>query len=328
MNDITIIEHQGQRVLTTRQVAKHYTTTANRLRDNYNENKKRFIEGNAYFLLEGSELQGFKDYIGNSDLVPKNAPSLYLWTEKGCFLHAKSLNTDKAWDVYESLVDHYFRSRELFQKLNRESEKYSSGQVQETALTKLVNETLQEYNQRIITLERRMDLDELELVDPDRPLPAIGATPVKTYSKTGRQYPPIKILQLPDHIRDVVDRMLRAGRTLRETTDYLKERGYIISVKSVHRYKQALFQTQPQDASSKQTPVEFQPTPVVNVTSSGRKRWGKMFGLPCQIRDVVDRMIQSGCTYQEITNYLNERNYQVSLPSVALYGKELMGYRR
>ena len=42
----------------------------------------------------------------------KYAKTLYLWTEKGALLHAKSLNTDKAWEVYDYLVDFYFRAKE------------------------------------------------------------------------------------------------------------------------------------------------------------------------------------------------------------------------
>jgi 6-phosphogluconate dehydrogenase (decarboxylating) len=45
----------------------------------------------------------------------KYAKSLYLWTEKGALLHAKSLNTDKAWEVYDYLVDFYFRVKEQSQ---------------------------------------------------------------------------------------------------------------------------------------------------------------------------------------------------------------------
>ena len=37
---------------------------------------------------------------------------LYLWTEKGALLHAKSLNTDKAWQAYDYLVDSYFKKQE------------------------------------------------------------------------------------------------------------------------------------------------------------------------------------------------------------------------
>ena len=37
--------------------------------------------------------------------------TLYLWTEKGALLHAKSLNTDKAWEVYDFLVENYFQKK-------------------------------------------------------------------------------------------------------------------------------------------------------------------------------------------------------------------------
>ena len=33
----------------------------------------------------------------------KYSTKLYLWTEKGALLHAKSLNNDKAWEVYDWL---------------------------------------------------------------------------------------------------------------------------------------------------------------------------------------------------------------------------------
>ena len=42
---------------------------------------------------------------------PNKANILYLWTEKGALLHAKSLNTDKAWEVYDYLVDFYFGAK-------------------------------------------------------------------------------------------------------------------------------------------------------------------------------------------------------------------------
>ena len=42
----------------------------------------------------------------------KNAKLLYLWTERGALLLAKSINTDKAWEAYERLVDFYFQKKE------------------------------------------------------------------------------------------------------------------------------------------------------------------------------------------------------------------------
>ena len=46
--------------------------------------------------------------------IPPSTRHLYLWTERGALLHAKSINTDKAWDVYEQLLDTYFRAQEMF----------------------------------------------------------------------------------------------------------------------------------------------------------------------------------------------------------------------
>ena len=45
--------------------------------------------------------------------IPPSTRHLYLWTERGALLHAKSINTDKAWDVYEQLLDTYFRVQEM-----------------------------------------------------------------------------------------------------------------------------------------------------------------------------------------------------------------------
>lgn len=116
------IEVKGIRVLTSKQLAECYEATVDIIKKNYSNNRKRFAEGKHYLLLQGEELKSFKNKVknvhlvnnegGNSRLVEKNAKILYLWTEKGALLHAKSLNTDKAWEVYDYLVDYYFRQQE------------------------------------------------------------------------------------------------------------------------------------------------------------------------------------------------------------------------
>lgn len=108
MKELTVIEQEGQRVLTTAQLAEFYGTDVNRIYDNFNRNKERYKKGKHHFCLEGETLQAFKYNPGNC-VVAQNINKLYLWTEKGALLHAKSLNTDQAWDVYEKLVDDYFR---------------------------------------------------------------------------------------------------------------------------------------------------------------------------------------------------------------------------
>ena len=109
MNDLQITEYKSIRVLTTQQIAEAYGSDTRVISNNFNRNKERYIEGKHYICLEGEELKDFKTnhQFDESSRINK----LYLWTEKGAFLHAKSLNTDTAWEVYDRLVDNYFNKK-------------------------------------------------------------------------------------------------------------------------------------------------------------------------------------------------------------------------
>jgi len=85
MNELRVLEHQGQRVLTTQQLAEVYETETDNIKMNFSRNQERFIEGIHYFKLVGNDLIEFKNLVTNSYLVDKHAPSLILWTEKGAF---------------------------------------------------------------------------------------------------------------------------------------------------------------------------------------------------------------------------------------------------
>ncbi len=109
MDNLVVTEYKNIRVLTTKQIAEAYETETQVVINNFNRNKDRYEEGEHFICLTGKELREFRAKNQN-DVLP-NANKFYLWTEKGAFLHAKSLNTDKAWEVYGHLVDTYFRIR-------------------------------------------------------------------------------------------------------------------------------------------------------------------------------------------------------------------------
>lgn len=111
MQGLQIIEIKGVRVLTSKQLAELYESNISAIKKNYSNNRRRFIRDKHYIELTGDALKLFKDEVKDVHLVAKQAKCLYLWTEKGALLHAKSLNTDKAWEVYDWLVDFYFRAR-------------------------------------------------------------------------------------------------------------------------------------------------------------------------------------------------------------------------
>ena len=110
MNNLQVIEQNGQRVLTTQQLADKYETDPRTISNNFNRNIERYREGIDYFALGGEEKRAFIGFC-QLDSRLKCAGQLYLWTEKGCLLHAKSLNTDKAWEVYGALLATYFKTK-------------------------------------------------------------------------------------------------------------------------------------------------------------------------------------------------------------------------
>ena len=119
MEELKVTEYRGMRVLTTQQIAEAYGVEAKKITDNFNNNKSRYVEGKHFICLDGEELKRFKSETENLGFA-RNLNKLYLWTKKGAFLHAKSLNTDTAWEVYDRLVDSYFDHSNLFDGMSPE----------------------------------------------------------------------------------------------------------------------------------------------------------------------------------------------------------------
>ncbi|UBM42019.1 ORF6N domain-containing protein [Hafnia paralvei] len=105
------VTYKNTPVITTELLAKLYGTDTNNIKVNYTRNADRFICGKHYFKLEGAALREFKDKVTQSNLVASRAKHLILWTERGAARHAKMLETDQAWEVFEKLEDCYFSQK-------------------------------------------------------------------------------------------------------------------------------------------------------------------------------------------------------------------------
>jgi hypothetical protein len=162
LNKLIVTEFKDIRVLTTQQLAESYQATTDTITKNFNRNKERYLEGKHYICLEGEELREFRAN-GQIDLSP-NVNKLYLWTEKGAFLHAKSLNTDKAWEVYDHLVDTYFRAKKPLTAIEQ---------------LQLTQQALLEVNEKIDDVA-----DELQSFKKDMPLLAIECDRITTAVKS------------------------------------------------------------------------------------------------------------------------------------------------
>lgn len=121
VNTLQPILHNQIPVITTELLAKLYGTDVDNIKKNYSRNANRFIEGKHFFKVAGDELKTLRVTLSHSQnlrlvlnesqnevqISPKTR-SLILWTERGAARHAKMLETNQAWDVFERLEDCYF----------------------------------------------------------------------------------------------------------------------------------------------------------------------------------------------------------------------------
>jgi len=107
IKDLPSVKYEQLPVITTELLAQLYGTTAHSIIKNHRNNAGRFIAGKHYYKIIGEELATLRVTFGDLQISPKTR-SLILWTERGAARHAKMLETDQAWEVFEKLEDSYF----------------------------------------------------------------------------------------------------------------------------------------------------------------------------------------------------------------------------
>ena len=108
MNNLQVIEQNGQRVLTTQQLAESYETDPQIIGQNFRRNSERYQEGIHYFAVSG---EGKREILNQLQGGSKNATTIYLWTERGAIMHYNTLRgvpsdgLKKAADYYGFSID-------------------------------------------------------------------------------------------------------------------------------------------------------------------------------------------------------------------------------
>lgn len=178
MNNLTVTEYKNIRVLTTQQIAEAYETDARIISNNFNRNKERYVEGKHFVCLDGEELKEFKTnhHFDESSRINK----LYLWTEKGAFLHAKSLNTDKAWEVYDRLVDEYFEKPKLpLWTMDDKIQILAQGNIELKEKIDAVNDDLQEFKRDMPLLA--LECQKITKAKNQKVVPMLGGKDAPAY---------------------------------------------------------------------------------------------------------------------------------------------------
>ena len=178
MNDLKITEYKNIRVLTTQQIAEAYGTDSKVISNNFNRNRERYVEGKHFICLEGDELKVFKTnhHFDESSKINK----LYLWTQKGAFLHAKSLNTDKAWEVYDHLVDSYFEKKQPLKLSTEEKiQILAQGNVELQEMVEAIDKDLQEFKRDLPLLG--VECQKITYAKNQKVVPLLGGKDAPAY---------------------------------------------------------------------------------------------------------------------------------------------------
>ena len=101
---IGIKEYEGKRVITFKDIDRVHERPDGTARKAFNRNKKRFIEGEDYFVHERDEAKLLFGAIAPNGLTTV--------TESGYLMISKVFDDDIAWDVQRKLVNSYFRAKE------------------------------------------------------------------------------------------------------------------------------------------------------------------------------------------------------------------------
>ncbi len=160
--NLTRIEYKGNLVLTTAQLAEFYGTNTVNIKQNYLNNKERFIEGKHYFKLEGGELDILRVKNFYLQISPKTR-TLYLWTKRGAARHCKSVGTNTAWDVFELLEDTYFSQPAQIDKPLASITDFERGKE----LARLAQSARDPFQKRVLVVRAANLLNGEKLLDVD-----------------------------------------------------------------------------------------------------------------------------------------------------------------
>ena len=113
---ISVKEYNGQRVVTFKDIDKVHNRPEGTARKRFNDNRKRFIEGEDYFKVKCSEVRPFFGQTLPNGFNPK--ADIILLTESGYLMLVKSFTDELSWVVQRQIVKTYFRAKEMTSSYN------------------------------------------------------------------------------------------------------------------------------------------------------------------------------------------------------------------
>lgn len=104
---------EGKKAMLVRDIAMIHESTVKRINELINRNRKRFKDGiDIIDLLVDENFKVVLNDLNFSTKTISNSNNIYLLSERGYAKLLKILEDDKAWEIYDELVDNYFNMRE------------------------------------------------------------------------------------------------------------------------------------------------------------------------------------------------------------------------
>ena len=108
--ELSVKVYQGQRVVTFKDIDMVHERPDGTARKRFNDNKKHFIEGEDFFMLD--QPSEFRT-LGIERPQGGTPDKVLLITESGYLMLVKSFTDDLAWSVQRQLVKSYFRKKQF-----------------------------------------------------------------------------------------------------------------------------------------------------------------------------------------------------------------------
>ena len=102
---------EDKKAMLVRDIALIHNSTIKRINELINRNRKRFRDGIDLIDLKQVVPNDLFSEYGFTKAQWGNANHIYLLSERGYAKLLKIMDDDKAWDIYDELVDNYFNMR-------------------------------------------------------------------------------------------------------------------------------------------------------------------------------------------------------------------------
>ena len=224
--NVSVKEFNGQRVVTFKDIDSVHERPDGTARKRFNDNKKRFVEGEDFYILsQPSEMRT----LGLERPQGGFPEKVILITESGYLMLVKSFTDDLAWSVQKELVKSYFKKKEsVLMTTDQKIQLLAQGNVELNEKVDAINKDLQEFKEDMPLLA--LECQRITRAKNLKVVPLMG----------GKSAPAYKNKSLMHKVYSDVDSQLRRQFGV-NTYKAIKRNQCDMAVKIIERYELPIY---------------------------------------------------------------------------------------